>query len=89
MRWGRNLELFFLDERSFRSANADEGGVCNNPQTGRPDVAPTAPQTTRNGVRARRPVARRSRSRRPASTGSASPDRTFLGQRQLNRFLTP
>ena len=41
-RWGRNLEVFFLDQRSFRSAKADEGGVCNNPQTGEPDLAPTA-----------------------------------------------
>jgi hypothetical protein len=47
-RWGRNLELFFLDERSFRSAKADEGGVCNNPETGEPDVAPTLPQATRD-----------------------------------------
>jgi alkaline phosphatase D len=34
--WGRNLELFFLGERSFRSAVADE--VCGG------DLAPTAPQ---------------------------------------------
>jgi phosphodiesterase/alkaline phosphatase D-like protein len=27
VRWGRNLELFFLDERSFRSAKADGGGL--------------------------------------------------------------
>ena len=46
-RWGRNLELFFIDNRSFRSANADEGGVCNNAQTGEPDFVPTAPQTIR------------------------------------------
>ena len=44
VRWGANLELFFLDQRSFRDAKADEGGVCDNPQTGQPDVAPTAPQ---------------------------------------------
>ena len=24
LRWGRNVELFFLDQRSFRSAKADE-----------------------------------------------------------------
>jgi phosphodiesterase/alkaline phosphatase D-like protein len=48
VRWGRNLELFFLDERSFRSANADDGGVCNNPHTGEPDVATTGPQNVRN-----------------------------------------
>ena len=39
-RWGRNLEVFFLDERSFRSANADANHVCDNPQTGSPDIAP-------------------------------------------------
>src|SRR3954470_13704113 len=33
-RWGKNLEVFFLDERSFRSANADANHVCDNPQTG-------------------------------------------------------
>ncbi len=47
-RWGRNVELFFLDQRSFRDAKADEGGVCNNPQTGEPDFAPTTPQSVRN-----------------------------------------
>src|SRR5919202_640519 len=30
-RWGRNLEVFLLDERSFRNAGADDGGVCDNP----------------------------------------------------------
>jgi alkaline phosphatase D len=87
MRWGRNLELFFLDERSFRSANADEGGVCNNPQTGRPDVAPTAPQTTRNLFALVDPSLAQ-----PVSQACLdrirSQDRTFLGTRQLNRFLT-
>ena len=63
-RWGKNLEVFFLDERSFRSANADEGGVCNNPQTGQPDFAPTAPQTHADRLRPRLPAARRSRCRR-------------------------
>jgi phosphodiesterase/alkaline phosphatase D-like protein len=86
VRWGRNLELFFLDERSFRSANADANGVCNNPQTGRPDFAPTVPQTTRTAFA-------------PAYPPFASPvpqacidvinnpNRTYLGQRQLARFL--
>ena len=86
-RWGRNLEVFFLDERSFRSANADEGGVCNNPQTGRPDVAPTAPQTTRNLFALVDPSLAQ-----PVSQACLdrinSPDRTFLGKRQLNRFLS-
>jgi phosphodiesterase/alkaline phosphatase D-like protein len=87
MRWGRNLELFFLDERSFRSANADEGGVCNNPQTNRPDFAPTAPQSTRNAFALVVPSLAQ-----PVSQACLdrinSPDRTFLGKRQLNRFLS-
>ena len=37
-RWGKNVELFFLDERSFRSAKASAGGVCDN--GGAPDLAP-------------------------------------------------
>ena len=86
LRWGRNLELFFLDERSFRSAKADEGGVCNNPQTGEPDLAPTTPQSTRNLFAAllpslAQPVA-------PACLEAIrSEQRTFLGRRQLSRFL--
>ncbi len=39
-RWGKNLELFFLDERSFRSAKATT--ACNG------DLAPTAPQAVRD-----------------------------------------
>jgi alkaline phosphatase D len=87
VRWGRNLELFFLDERSFRSANADEGSVCNNPQTGEPDFAPTAPQSTRNVFAVAVPSLAQ-----PVSQACLdrinSPDRTFLGSRQLTRFLS-
>src|SRR5262245_6055974 len=44
MRWGKNLELFFLDERSFRSAKATSGGTCDNPPgSGAPELATTAP----------------------------------------------
>ena len=84
-RWGRNLEVFFLDERSFRSAKATAGGVCNNPQTGAPDLAPTAPQATRNVFAAlipsfAQPVA-------PACLAAiGDPNRTMLGARQLDRF---
>ena len=86
-RWGRNLEVFFLDERSFRSQNADEGGVCNNPQTGRPDVAPTAPQSTRMlfslvDPSLAQPVSQACLDRIRSS------DRTFLGARQKARFLS-
>jgi phosphodiesterase/alkaline phosphatase D-like protein len=86
MRWGRNLELFFLDQRSFRSANADAGGTCDNPDTGEPDVAPTAPQTTRNTFALvvpslARPVPQACLDR------INDPTRTYLGARQLTRFL--
>jgi phosphodiesterase/alkaline phosphatase D-like protein len=85
-RWGRNLEVFFLDERSFRSANADEGGVCNNPQTGSPDLAPTVPQSMRTAFAPvyppfAEPVPQACLDR------IKDPNRTYLGQRQLARFL--
>ncbi len=33
-RWGKNLELFFLDQRSFRSAKASANPACTNPESG-------------------------------------------------------
>ena len=84
-RWGRNLEVFFLDERSFRSANADANHVCDNPQTGRPDLAPTAPQTTRDAFALVTPSLAQPVS--PACTAAINdPNRTFLGTRQLEAF---
>ncbi len=71
VRWGRNLELFFLDERSFRSANADEGGVCNNPQTEPAGRGADRAADHAQRVRSRRRRSR-SRCRRRASTGSAA-----------------
>jgi alkaline phosphatase D len=85
-RWGRNVELFFLDERSFRSAKADEGGVCNNPQTGEPDLAPTAPQSTRNFFAILVPSFSEPVSQQCLDTIN-SPNRTYLGGRQLSRFM--
>ncbi len=86
VRWGRNLELFFLDQRSFRSAKADAGGVCDNPDTGEPDLAPTGPQSVRNVFAAvvpslAQPVAQ------ACLDAIRSPQRTYLGERQLRRFL--
>ncbi len=87
-RWGKNLELFFLDQRSFRSAKASAGGRCDNPPgSGDPDLAPTAPQSSRNlfGLvvpSLRNPVP-------PACVAAIKdPNRTYLGKRQLSRFLT-
>jgi alkaline phosphatase D len=76
-RWGRHLELFFLDERSFRSAKAR--AACGN------DLAPTAPQPVRNAFAAlvpalATPVA-------PAClTALRDPSRTMLGARQYAAF---
>jgi phosphodiesterase/alkaline phosphatase D-like protein len=86
VRWGRNAELFFLDQRSFRSAKADEGAVCNNAMTGEPDVAPTAPQSVRDvfalvAPSLAQPVP-------PACLAAIRSDRrTYLGPRQLARFI--
>jgi alkaline phosphatase D len=85
-RWGKNLELFFLDQRSFRSAKASANGTCDNPETGEPDLAPTAPQSTRNLFSALvpsldQPVSQACKDR------INSPNRTYLGHPQLYRFL--
>jgi phosphodiesterase/alkaline phosphatase D-like protein len=76
-RWGRNLELFFLDERSFRSAKADD--VCNG------DLAPTAPQAVRDGFAALAPGLRNPVP--PACLAAIDgPARTMLGARQYAAF---
>jgi alkaline phosphatase D len=90
MRWGKNLELFFLDERSFRSGLADAkeagGGPCENPQTGKRDPAPTLPKDRRDFFAIlvkplEAPVA-------PACLAAiADPKRTFLGAKQHAQFL--
>jgi alkaline phosphatase D len=85
-RWGKNLELFFLDERSFRSAKASANGVCNNPMTGQPDLAPTAPQTTRNLFSILVPSLAQPVS--PACLAAINdPNRTMLGSAQEAQFL--
>lgn len=84
--WGKNLELFFLDERSFRSAKASANGVCNNPVTQAPDLAPTAPQTIRNLFAILVPSLAQPVS--PACLAAINdPRRTFLGERQLKKFF--
>ena len=84
-RWGRNLELFFLDERSFRSAKASANGTCDNPSTGQPDLAPTAPQTTRNVFSALAPSLAQPVSQECLDAIN-DPNRTLLGAAQLERF---
>ncbi len=85
-RWGKNLEIFFLDERSFRSASADYTGVCDNPAgSGNPDLAPTAPQATRNVFSALVP-ALANPAPQACIDAMNDPNRTLLGSNQLKTF---
>jgi alkaline phosphatase D len=76
-RWGRHLELFFLDERSFRSAKV--GSTCNG------DLAPTAPQPVRDAFSALVP-ALATPVPKPCLDALADPSRTMLGPRQYAAF---
>jgi alkaline phosphatase D len=85
-RWGKNLQIFLLDERSFRSTSADYGGTCDNPPgSGNPDLAPTAPQSTRNVFALIVPQLAN-----PVPPGCLAkindPSRTMLGKAQLSKF---
>jgi alkaline phosphatase D len=85
-RWGKNLQVFFLDERSFRSARADYGGACDNPPgSGKPDLAPTAPQANRNIFAILAPSL--SSPPPPACVAAIEdPNRTMLGATQREAF---
>jgi phosphodiesterase/alkaline phosphatase D-like protein len=83
-RWGTNLEVFFLDERSFRSAKASANHQCDD-RNGNPDLGPTAPQSARNTFAVVYPPLGD-----PPKQGCVQtindPNRTFLGSAQLARF---
>ncbi len=86
-RWGRNLELFFLDERSFRSAKVSAGPACDNRfGSFRADLAPTAPQRLRNAFGFAIPPLRNPIPK-ACLDAIADPARTFLGKSQLRRFM--
>jgi alkaline phosphatase D len=76
-RWGKNLELFLLDGRSFRSAKAT--AACNG------DIAPTAPAAVRQAFATLSPSLA---APVPQSCLDAisSPRRTLLGTAQLRAF---
>jgi phosphodiesterase/alkaline phosphatase D-like protein len=93
-RWGKNLEIFILDERSFRSLRASEikkdpsapeptAHVCDT--DGNDDVAPRVPQRIRNlfGLVYKpltQPIS-------PACIQALEdPNRTMLGAAQYNTF---
>jgi phosphodiesterase/alkaline phosphatase D-like protein len=85
-RWGKNLQIFFLDERSFRSTSADYGGQCDNPPgSGNPDLAPTAPESSRLLFST---IAPQLKNPPPPACVAAinDPNRTMLGQRQREAF---
>ena len=86
VQWGKNLEVFFLDDRSFRSNTSDYQGACDNPAgSGNPDLAPTAPQSTRNAFSVI--VPQLSNPAPPACLASINdPNRTLLGSKQLAKF---
>jgi alkaline phosphatase D len=76
-RWGKNVELFLLDGRSFRSAKAT--GACGG------DIAPTAPAAVRQAFSVLSPALAKPV---PQSCldAIASPQRTLLGAAQLAAF---
>ncbi|TML08457.1 MAG: hypothetical protein E6G41_02150, partial [Actinobacteria bacterium] len=86
-RWGKNLEVFFLDERSFRSAKASANHVCDNPDTHQPDLAPAAPERVRNLFGAIEPSFKQPTP--PACLAALNdPGRTMLGAAQYARFTS-
>jgi alkaline phosphatase D len=85
-RWGKNLQLFFLDERSFRSAKASAHHHCDNPATGEPDLAPTSDGTI---ARAEFGLLISSLSEpvsQECKDAINDPRQTMLGHRQLRKF---
>jgi phosphodiesterase/alkaline phosphatase D-like protein len=93
-RWGKNLEIFILDERSFRSLRASEvkvdpnapeptAHVCDN--GGNDDLAPRIPQRIRNLFAL---VAPALANPVPQACLDAlnDPNRTMLGARQYGAF---
>ncbi|HEY7344073.1 MAG TPA: alkaline phosphatase D family protein [Gaiella sp.] len=76
-RWGRNVELFLLDGRSFRSAKVTS--ACNG------DIAPTAPPAVRQAFAPLSPALARPVPQ-ACLDAIASPQRTLLGPAQLAAF---
>ena len=77
VRWGKHLELFFLDERTFRSGKATK--VCAG------DLAPTAPQAVRDAFSTLAPGLKNPVP--PACLAALNdPARTMLGARQYTAF---
>ncbi len=87
-RWGRNVEVFFLDERAFRSAPASTNPACNNAVTALPDPLPQLPQRLRAGLVAQigLPPAAAAEVSPACKAAINDPARTMLGRPQLSAF---
>ncbi len=88
VRWGKNAELFFLDERAFRSAPASLGPECRNPATGQPDPLPLLPQRLREslGPQIGLPPQALAVVSEACKAIINDPSRTLLGAAQLRAF---
>ena len=90
VRWGANAELFFLDERAFRSAPASLSPECRNPTTGQPDPLPLLPQRLRDvlGPQIGLPPQALAAVSDACKAVINDPSRTLLGSAQLRAFRT-
>ncbi|MGH2405351.1 MAG: alkaline phosphatase D family protein [bacterium] len=80
--WGRDVEMFILDLRSYRSRQASKTRVCDNPPGSvAPDLAPTLPTQFRAAFA---PLIRQMGLPAPAACLAAlnDPSRTLLGSEQ-------
>jgi alkaline phosphatase D len=87
-RWGRNVELFFLDERSFRSLSAGRTPACFNQSVGAPDPWPQLPPRLRElvGSQLQLPSAFRAPVAPECIAVLNDASRTLLGAAQLRAF---
>jgi phosphodiesterase/alkaline phosphatase D-like protein len=84
-RWGKNLEVFFLDERSFRSKPAEAEPACRNPATGQPDPLPQLPARLRSQL-IPEPAFANFPNAAQCQAILNDPNRTMLGKPQLAHF---
>ncbi len=87
LRWGRDVQLFVLDTRSYRNRQVSKTAACHNPPgSGRPDLAPTLPQQQRAAYA---PLIRQMALPVPDACVSALNDtgRTMLGPAQKQWLL--
>lgn len=86
-RWGRDVELFVLDGRSYRSRHVSKTPACDNPPGSRtPDLAPTLPPPIRAAFA---PLVRQMTLPVPPGCleALADPNRTMLGHAQKRWLL--